>query len=91
LLIGHHFSPPGDLTAIGNDIRGALLQEVASKSVIMPAGETILPSAEAFHRLRMEREEIRTLRLARAAGPKDAKDGAMPPAGEGVQLYSSQN
>jgi uncharacterized protein (DUF1800 family) len=76
---------PGDLTAVGNDIRGALLQEVASKSVIMPAGETILPSAEAFHRLRMEREEIRALRLARAGGPKDAaKDGAMPPAGEGV-------
>ncbi|HZV20776.1 MAG TPA: DUF1800 family protein, partial [Hyphomicrobiales bacterium] len=66
---------PGDLAAIGGGIREALLEEAASRAVFMPAGEHVLPSAEAFHRLKLEREKVRELRLA-AIPPKDAAAAA---------------
>jgi uncharacterized protein (DUF1800 family) len=77
---------PGDLASIGNDIRGALLQEVVLRSVVIPAGENILPGAEAFHRLRVEQEKVRALRLASKAAPKDEPEitGAAKEAMQGM-------
>ncbi len=53
---------PGDLTTIGGGIRDVLLEEVAQKASGAAAAEGLLPSSEAFHRLRMQQEEIKAQR-----------------------------
>ncbi len=54
---------PGDLALIGKHIREALLEEVTAKAAQVN-GDGLLTSADAFHRLRLEREEIKAMREA---------------------------
>lgn len=74
---------PGDLSTIGNNIREAFLQEIAAKTAIVPAKENLMPAAEAFRRLKAEREEIKAQqeRVARAqAKPISGSPAASHPA-----------
>lgn len=66
---------PGDLAMIGKHIREALLEDVAAKAASVD-GAGLLTSAEAFHRLRLEREEIKAMRVASAdKSMQDRPDG----------------
>jgi uncharacterized protein (DUF1800 family) len=89
---------PGDLAAIKGDIREAILEEVSERRATLAPGENILSTAEAYHRLRIEREEIRALRLANkgaekpedaAASPDSAKPSAVAPPNEATQATAT--
>ncbi len=73
---------PGDLARIGGGIRDVLLEEIAEKASGAIATASLLPSWEAFHRLRMQQEEIKALREAKQA-PSAAESKAGQPAPEG--------
>ncbi len=61
---------PGDLSAIGSDIRGALLQEFATGASILES-ERLPSSVAAYHGLRTEQEKIKALREAVKQGAEN--------------------
>ena len=69
---------PGDLSGIGSNIREALLQEVVSKTTAVSARENLLSSAEAFLRLKAERDEVKSLQDKNPASA-DAKKASPDP------------
>src|SRR5271166_62977 len=69
---------PGDLSRIGSNIREALLQEVVSETTAVSARENLLSSAEAFRRLKAERDEVKSLQDKNPASA-DAKKASPDP------------
>jgi uncharacterized protein (DUF1800 family) len=62
---------PGDLAAVGLDIRGAILAEIMPHGALVTLGDEIVPSAEAYRRFRAEAEKIKMLQgegQAKSAG-----------------------
>ena len=57
---------PGSLAKIGSGIRDALRAEIDAKETRVPLAESLVSSAEAFHRLRMQQEARKALREAKA-------------------------
>lgn len=67
---------PGDLARIGGGIRDVLLEAVAQKASGATAAEGLLPAPEAFHRLRIEQEQIKARREAKQSlSAADSKAG----------------
>jgi len=69
---------PDDLSGIGSNIREALLQEIVSKTTAVSARENLLSSAEAFRRLKAERDEVKSLQDKNPASA-DAKKASPDP------------
>src|SRR5271165_6866990 len=68
---------PGDISKIGSGLREALLEEILTAPAPLPGAGELPASAEAFHRLRMEQEEVKALREAkREADARGAGDAA---------------
>jgi len=82
---------PGGLAKIGSGIREALLEETAAKATGVPAAGALLSSAEAFHRLRLEQEEVKALREAKAAsGAGESKADRPAPKEDGMRAGPEQ-
>ncbi|MGO9867996.1 MAG: DUF1800 domain-containing protein, partial [Rhodomicrobium sp.] len=75
---------PGDLAKIGGGIREVLLDEVAERAAGANAAAGLLPSSEAFNRLRMQQEEIKALREAKQAVSPAGNMAGQPAAGDNM-------
>ena len=80
---------PGDLAKIGGGIREVLLDEVAERAAGANAAAGLLPSSEAFHRLRMQQEEIKALREAKQAVSPAGNMAGQPAAGDSMRNAGS--